>query len=553
MTVTDEHKSDTYLKEMLDMTEDSPLEDLTESSEITKFFTDQNVLVTGGSGFMGKLLIEKLLRCCPNIGVLYMFLRPKKGKSTEERFKEHFEDAIYDRLKKERPRFAEKIIMIEADTGAEDLDLSAEHRKLLLNTTVIFHGAATVRFDESVRLATSINVRGTKLLLLFAREMPNLKVFVHISTAFSHCIYKYIEEKFYPPPIETDKLLTLLDILDDDKLAKMQSTLIDKFPNTYAYTKAVAEDTVRQYSTGIPTCIVRPSIVIATAKEPIRGWINNLYGPTGVVVGAGIGLLRTLHCDSNKIADIIPADYVTSNIVVAAWDTATNHKIPASVRNFSGETKEEEKGSIEQVNTQEIPIYNSVSCNQKPITWGQFMKFNEVYGWEVPSESVLWYYMFMLNKNRYVHMICVILLHFLPAAIVDTLAFLTGRKPMLWTAYRKIHKFSDVISYFSTQQWRFNNDNVLKLWERIGPTDRILYNFNLTNLDWSEYFYFHVRGLRIFLIKDPLTTVKKGRTKFQRLEVAHKTLLTIFFLLLLWAFVSFLRFLWSVFSSYLEL
>jgi len=25
--------------------------------------------------------------------------------------------------------------------------------------------------------------------------------------------------------------------------------------------------------------------VIGTAKEPIKGWIDNLYGPTGVVVG----------------------------------------------------------------------------------------------------------------------------------------------------------------------------------------------------------------------------------------------------------------------------
>ena len=96
---------------------------------------------------------------------------------------------------------------------------------------------------------------------------------------------------------------------------------MNKYPNTYAFSKAIGEDTVRRFSKGIPTCIVRPSIMIATSKEPIPGWINNLYGPTGVVAGAGIGLLRTLHCEKDNIADIIPADYVINNIVVAGWDT----------------------------------------------------------------------------------------------------------------------------------------------------------------------------------------------------------------------------------------
>ena len=95
-----------------------------------------------------------------------------------------------------------------------------------------------------------------------------------------------------------------------------------KWPNTYAFSKAMAEEALLKYSTGIPTCVVRPSIVVSTWKEPITGWTNNLYGATGVVVGSGIGLLRTLHCEPNNVAEIIPADLVINNIVVAAWDIA---------------------------------------------------------------------------------------------------------------------------------------------------------------------------------------------------------------------------------------
>lgn len=43
------------------------------------------------------LLIEKLnffFRSCPKIGILYMLMRAKKGKTPEERFKEHFDDVV---------------------------------------------------------------------------------------------------------------------------------------------------------------------------------------------------------------------------------------------------------------------------------------------------------------------------------------------------------------------------------------------------------------------------------------------------------------------------
>lgn len=68
------------------------------------------------------------------------------------------------------------------------------------------------------------------------------------------------------------------------------------------------------------SCIVRPSIVMGTSKEPIAGWTNNVYGPTGVFVGSAVGLMHTLHCDENLIADLIPADYVVNSVIVAAWD-----------------------------------------------------------------------------------------------------------------------------------------------------------------------------------------------------------------------------------------
>lgn len=63
-----------------------------EPSDIVDFFRGANVLLTGGTGFLGKLFLEKLLRTCdPNIFVL---VRPKKGKDVKTRFEEIFDGPV---------------------------------------------------------------------------------------------------------------------------------------------------------------------------------------------------------------------------------------------------------------------------------------------------------------------------------------------------------------------------------------------------------------------------------------------------------------------------
>ncbi|XP_003494079.1 fatty acyl-CoA reductase wat [Bombus impatiens] len=504
-----------------------------EKSEIAEFFSHTNVLVTGGTGFLGKLLIEKLLRSCPDILRLYMIVRPKKGKTAFERYKESFEEVIYDKLRCEQPNFLQKIVILEGDAAKEDYGLSPEDKKTLMNVNIIFHAAAVVRFDEKIRVAVNINVRSTKFLLSFAKKLPNFKAFVHVSTAFSNCVRKNIDEVHYTDIIDADKVLTLLDTLDDGRLEKMTPILLDKWPNTYVFTKALGENMVLKYGGDLPVCIVRPSIVIATYKEPISAWINNMYGPTGVVMGSGIGLLHTLHCKKENIADIIPADYVISNIISSAWDVA-NRKV-AIKSDQSSNLPDEEK----------IPVYNSVSSCQKPISWGEFMKLNEIYGLIVPSTKVIWVYRLTLNRYLFLHNIYAFLLHIIPAIIVDTMAYLTGRTPILLDAYRKIHKFSTVIHYFAVNEWKFKNDNVIKLWNKMNSADRQIFCLNTEYLDWKEYFYYHIRGVRMYLLKDPMDTVELGIAKYKKLRLAHNTIMLTISLLLLWFAISFISFLWS--------
>lgn len=59
-----------------------------EKSPITDWYKGQSVFITGATGFMGKVLLEKLLYSCPGIVNVYILLRPKRGRTPEQRIED---------------------------------------------------------------------------------------------------------------------------------------------------------------------------------------------------------------------------------------------------------------------------------------------------------------------------------------------------------------------------------------------------------------------------------------------------------------------------------
>lgn len=66
----------------------------TSTSSIAEFYRGQTVFITGATGFMGKVLVEKLLRSCPDVDHLYLLMRPAKGKDVAARLAEFIDNQV---------------------------------------------------------------------------------------------------------------------------------------------------------------------------------------------------------------------------------------------------------------------------------------------------------------------------------------------------------------------------------------------------------------------------------------------------------------------------
>lgn len=120
--------------------------------------------------------------------------------------------------------------------------------------------------------------------------------------------------------------------MDADLLESLSEKLYCGRPSSYHYTKALAESLVahnaqnlRKANKTYQSAIVRPSIVTPTLNEPLPGWTNNYYGPTGYLVVCGKGVLRSMIVHKDKICDIVPVDVVANTAITAAFYISKQH------------------------------------------------------------------------------------------------------------------------------------------------------------------------------------------------------------------------------------
>ncbi|WCJ41791.1 Fatty acyl-CoA reductase 3 [Euphorbia peplus] len=308
-----------------------------EFGNIIEFFENKTILITGVTGFLAKLFIEKIMRVQPNVKKLYLLLRASDSVSASERFhnevigKELFRVAKEKLGEKFKTIISKKIRIISGDVRYQDLGIkdSSLIQKIKNDLDFILNFAATTNFDERYDVALGTNTLGAMNILCFAKSCPKLLLLVHVSTAYvcgersglidenSYCMgetlsgvsklsidkeKKLIEKKLYELRAEGATEKTIKGVMKDLGIQRAKKY---GWPNTYVFTKAMGEMIVEYMKGNLPVIIIRPTMVTSTFKQPFPGWIEGVKTIDAIIVSLGKGKLKFFVADLSAIVDLV--------------------------------------------------------------------------------------------------------------------------------------------------------------------------------------------------------------------------------------------------------
>ncbi|MBA2344911.1 MAG: HAD-IB family hydrolase [Rubrobacter sp.] len=348
-------------------------------STLREAYGDKAILLTGGTGFLGTALMEKILRSLPDLGRLYLLVRPSREKGARERFdKDVLGSTAFSRLRESLddgfgPYISEKVRVLEGDVHSPDLGLGGEDlAELSREVDVVIHSAASVVFDAPLDAAVNSNVGGTLGLLNLAREWEKRPLFVHVSTAYVSGVRKGLipedppgdaspngtaldareealklqgivdevdkasREREFLNRFETEARRELGMVGEEDEVAErvdtlrrawMRERLVERgtqrakelgWHDVYTFTKSLAERTVLRERGETPLVFLRPAIIESSVKEPSPGWIQGSRMADPIIMAFAKGILREFPGDPESLVDIVPVDHVVNATLAAA-------------------------------------------------------------------------------------------------------------------------------------------------------------------------------------------------------------------------------------------
>ncbi|HMV46822.1 MAG TPA: SDR family oxidoreductase [Blastocatellia bacterium] len=341
----------------------------------------KNVLLIGFTGFIGKVWLAKVLQEVPEIGKVFLLIRRQRSTTAQRRFEKiAAESPVFDGLHKIHGDnfsnfLAEKIEVVEGDVSQSGLGLAPEvHARMQSQLDVIINSSGLTDFNPDLRQALAINIDGTIHVLNFLRECSQGSV-LHLSTCYvvgfrDGRIPETLTPNYTPKgisdfdaEIEYESLQKLAkdieiraesaevteelrrQVLEKGNRANKQLTeseinaqvrkqrqrwvrseLTDAgmqraqelgWPNTYTFTKSLAESLIATRAGDLPIAVVRPSIVETSTHDPFKGWNEgvNTSAPISYLLGT---FFRQLPSNGKKCLDIIPVDLVCRGMALIA-------------------------------------------------------------------------------------------------------------------------------------------------------------------------------------------------------------------------------------------
>ncbi|KAH7000707.1 male sterility protein-domain-containing protein [Ilyonectria destructans] len=276
------------------------------------------VLVTGATGFLGKVVVEELLRLQKNYTVKKVILLLRKKDTLDARARFEKDIATSPCFASLPQDWKEHIEIIEGDLASPSCSLQAyEYKHICGGITHIIHTAGCIKFDSEVSEAVSSNIDSSLNILALAEKCCYLRQLVITSTAY---VTPPQEDPIYEKLVDLPQPASeLTSELRNEVLGKQQAIAITGHPNIYSLSKCLAEHLICETKGPLPVTIVRPSIICAALYHPAPGWIDSKAAFAGIVLGFGSGVLRVINGRPETKLDIVPVDTVAGCLIREAF------------------------------------------------------------------------------------------------------------------------------------------------------------------------------------------------------------------------------------------
>ncbi|XP_053685653.1 fatty acyl-CoA reductase wat-like [Sabethes cyaneus] len=443
-------------------------------SRVLEFYRDSTVLITGASGFVGQVLLEKIFRTL-EVRKVYVMIRSKRNVNAEERLGKLLQGQLFERIRSDPLKFDEmkcKVVPVEISLrDQEALVGETISNELLEEVEVVFNLLASVNFNEPLDCALRTNVEYTDRLLKFVSQMKRLKSVIHVSTFYSNCDKSRIEERIYDDIGfgGYENVMNIASKLNDAEKKLLSGYLIGKFPNTYTFSKKCAEVLILDRFSTLPIGIFRPPIVSSTYSEPVPGWIDNFNGPSGMVVPLSEGLYSAALVDSRKRPFIVPVDYCVNALLTCAVDVL-----------------------LQRTRGVQIPVYNYTdsSCN---LTWEEIVgRFFQ--GLPRGKRILATYFTGTITRNPIHYAMCKQIMR-LQGYLLDLVRKVRGRKACMGQIFEKMINLSEVLRFFCVNEWHMENGNVQRMSAGATALESRLLPFDLAEVNWDVYYRNFVPGV----------------------------------------------------------
>ncbi|PCM43645.1 fatty acyl-CoA reductase [Marinobacter sp. ANT_B65] len=484
------------------------------SSKVLAQLSGKHVLITGTTGFLGKVVLEKLIRAVPDIGGVHLLIRGNARRNDARcRFLEEIAtSSVFDRLRQERGKVLETFLedRLHFTTGEVTQPLFGlqpdAFRKLAGSIDAVINSAASVNFREELDKALSINTLSLENIAELARLNPALAV-VQVSTCYVNGMNSgQITESVIKPAgeeiprsssgyYEIDELVRLLN----DSIADVRSRYSDKalerklvdlgireanrygWSDTYTFTKWLGEQLLIKALEGRALTIVRPSIIESALEEPAPGWIEGVKVADAIILAYARGKVTVFPGKRSGVIDVIPVDLVANSIILAVAEALGE---PVRQR-----------------------IYQCCSGSSNPVTLGEFIDHLME---EAKSNYAEYDLLFsrqpvkpFIAVNRTLFDAMVSGVRF-PLSLARRTMRMLGQNHEL-KMLRNLdttRALATIFGFYTAPDYIFHNDELLALASRMGKEDKVLFPVDARKIDWAVYLRkIHLAGLNRYALK----------------------------------------------------